>query len=250
LLDLGVPSDRISAFYPSYSDRLVAEVNADINSLNADLGLGLPRAGIATLYMWPEFSTADESPGADDFVRLQAIRLTAERIHARQIPGSIAELGVYRGDLAAFLNRLFPTRELHLFDTFEGFAEQDLAREQNASLSKAEIGDFQNTSVDLVLSKMTAPELVKVHQGFFPDTTVGVEGEFALVSLDVDLHDPTLAGLEWFYPRLSRGGAIFVHDYNNRRYLGVRKAVDEFIEKTSASALPLPDFAGSIVIMN
>ncbi len=47
---------------------------------------------------------------------------------------------------------------------------------------------------------------------------------------------------------LSKGGFIFVHDYNNRRYMGVRDAVDAFLRNSGAVAMPLPDFAGSIVI--
>jgi hypothetical protein len=248
LIDLGVPADRISAYYPSYSETLVGDINQDINALNADLELGLPPAGIATMYLWPDKANAGTG-AAGDFVRAQAIRLVADRINARRVPGAIGELGVYQGELAALLNRLFPDRILHLFDTFEGFAEQNLSAEKQANFSGAANGDFKNTSVDLVMNKMASPDLVKVHKGFFPDTAEGVEDEFSFVSLDVDLYEPTLAGLEWFYPRLNRGGAIFVHDYNNRRYLGVRKAVEEFLEGSGACALPLPDFAGSIVIL-
>ncbi|MEG3087164.1 hypothetical protein [Sphingomonas sp. PB4P5] len=51
-----------------------------------------------------------------------------------------------------------------------------------------------------------------------------------------------------FYERLSRGGYIFVHDYNNRRYMGVRSAVDQFLKTSGAACVPLPDFAGSVII--
>lgn len=248
LEQLGVASTKISAYYPSYSDKLGSQINHDIATLNADLGLGLPASGLATMYLWP-----DNAPGADeiatDFVRRQSFRLAAEQINRLGIPGSIAELGVYQGEQAALLNRLFPSRALLLFDTFQGFFEKDLSAEQNSGFSNAVLGDFQDTSTKLVLAKMETRENVIIHQGFFPDTAKGVDDNFAFVSLDVDLHDPTLAGLEFFYPRLSKGGFIFVHDYNNRRYMGVRKAVDFFLSKSGAAALPLPDFAGSIVVM-
>jgi O-methyltransferase len=68
------------------------------------------------------------------------------------------------------------------------------------------------------------------------------------VSLDVDLYKPTLAGLEYFYPRLSVGGCIFIHDYNNRRFKGVRKAVEEFTDATGATLVQLPDFAGTAIL--
>jgi O-methyltransferase len=95
---------------------------------------------------------------------------------------------------------------------------------------------------------MPHPDKVKVFPGYFPETASGIQQRFALVSLDVDLFEPTLAGLEWFYERLNEGGYIFVHDYNNRRFLGVRSAVDRFLAEHHASCVPLPDFAGSVII--
>jgi O-methyltransferase len=67
--------------------------------------------------------------------------------------------------------------------------------------------------------------------------------------LDVDLYAPTLAGLEYFYPRLAIGGIMFVHDYNNLRYKGVKSAVDKFQKMTSCVSMPIADCAGSIVIL-
>lgn len=249
LISHGVPAERISAYYPSYSNDLAAQINADIAAMNRDLGLGLPAAGLATMYLWPDTHGGAIGDSASDFVRRQAFRLAAEQITKLGVKGSIAELGVYQGEQAALLNRLFPGRTLRLFDTFEGFSDKDIKTEKQSGFSGAALGDFQNTSVDLVLSKMATPKDVTIHQGFFPQTTDGLEDQFAFVSLDVDLYEPTLAGLEWFYARLSRGGYIFCHDYNNRRYMGVRNAVDKFLEQSDACALPLPDFAGSIVIL-
>ena len=40
--------------------------------------------------------------------------------------------------------------------------------------------------------------------------------KFAFVSLDTDLYKPTLAGLEFFWPRMSKGGFIFIHDFGLR----------------------------------
>jgi len=249
LLGLGAAPDRIFAYYPSYSQDLAAAVNHDIAAMNRLLGINLPAAGIASMYLWPEADDAQRSGPSEDFVRRHAFRLCAEQIAANAVPGAIAELGVYQGEQAALLNQLFPDRALHLFDTFEGFADQDLNKEKKANFSGAALGDFQDTSVELVMGRMRSPDQVIVHKGFFPDTAHDVEGRFAFVSLDVDLYEPTLAGLEWFYPRLERGGYIFIHDYNNKRYLGVRNAVEAFRARHQVCAFPLPDFAGSLVIL-
>ncbi len=54
------------------------------------------------------------------------------------------------------------------------------------------------------------------HEGTFPDTAGPVLNEkFSFVMLDPDKYKPTFAGLEIFYPRLSQGGYLFMHDFNN-----------------------------------
>ena len=79
--------------------------------------------------------------------------------------------------------------------------------------------------------------------------------EFAFVSLDPDLYDPAMAGLEFFYPRLNEGGILIVHDYNNTQYRGVHQAVKEYEQKLIADGekplklVPLGDLHGSCVII-
>lgn len=249
LVELGVDPAKIVALCPSASAALVDHANADIVRLNEGLDINLPKAGIATMYLRFEADNHQATAWPVDFVRTQTFNLCAEQIAARGVPGSVAELGVFRGDQAALISRLFPDRPFHLFDTFEGFAKADLGAERSAGFSAASLGDFANTSIELVMGKLHRPERAIVHQGFFPATAEGVEDRFAFVSLDVDLHDPTAAGLEFFYERLSPGGFIFVHDYNNGRYNGVRKAVEDFVARTRAATLPLADFSGSIVVI-
>ncbi len=248
LMERGVPEEKIVAYCPSYSRELHERANRDIRVLNEQLGMTIPPLGLATMYV----DLADSEEGFDslprDFVRNHAFRLAARRITDLGIKGAIGELGVYQGDQASLLNTLFPDRKLYLFDTFTGFSEKDLETEQGNGFSSAQVGDFVNTSVDLVMKKMAHPAKVRIVQGYFPESLQDLDDTFAFVSLDVDLYQPISAGLEWFYDRLSRGGYIFVHDYNNRRYRGVRSAVDEFVKARGACAVPLPDFAGSMII--
>ena len=68
---------------------------------------------------------------------------------------------------------------------------------------------------------------------------------FAFVSLDCDLHDPIAAGLEFFFPRLSPGGMIFVHDYSSGHWPGAKTAVDEFVRKVGVVGVLLPDKSGT-----
>lgn len=146
------------------------------------------------------------------------------------VEGECAELGVFQGNTAGVINRIFPDRKLYLFDTFCGFDEQDIEAERNGNYSEAHRGEYKDTSVETVLNKMEHPEQCVIRKGYFPKTTEGLEERFAFVRMDVDLYKPTCAGLEWFGERMTKGGMIILHDYYSESYSGVRQAVDEYVE--------------------
>lgn len=182
-------------------------------------------------------------------LRAATFRRLADRVSANGIEGALAELGTYRGDFAWQLNERFPERRLYLFDTFDGFDERDIRVEREVSSSRAAAHDFSDTRARDVLARMPYEDQVVIRKGFFPETAQGLEERFALVSIDVDLYAPTLAGLEYFYPRLVRGGAILLHDYNSLQFDGVRKAVEEYERRHGMLPLiPLSDLHGTAVI--
>lgn len=182
--------------------------------------------------------------------RIGVLRLLAEQIKERNVPGDVAEVGVYRGDFAAMIHHAFRTRTLHLFDTFTGFPAQDVRIERENGLSRAKAGDFSETDPDMVIQKMLCPEHLVLHKGYFPETFSPCENTaFAFVSLDVDLYAPTKAALTLFWPRMSPGGCIMVHDYNSTQFSGAGKAVREFCKQEKVYPVPICDLHGSVVLM-
>lgn len=183
-----------------------------------------------------------------DYVRLSTLELVAHEIEKKNLSGNVAEVGVYKGKFAKYINQYFPSKKLYLFDTFEGFDEKDIQAEKKLGLNDAN-QDFSNTSVDKVLQLMPFPKQCIIKKGFFPDTAAGIEDSFVFVSLDTDLYEPIYQGLIYFYPRLEKGGYIFVHDVNNDSYKGAAKAVEKFSEEQGVSFVPLPDSCGSVVFI-
>ncbi|MCX6270174.1 MAG: class I SAM-dependent methyltransferase [Bacteroidetes bacterium] len=183
-----------------------------------------------------------------DKVRFFSWWLQVERIRREKVEGSFAELGVYQGDSAYVLHLMDPDRRFHLFDTFGGFEGSDLHLETGEAATYT-INHFADTSVERVRQKLGSSRSLVFHEGYFPDTTAGLEkSTFALVNIDADLYQPIKAGLQFFYPRLSRGGAIFIHDYNYK-WEGCRKAVDEFLETIPEHLFFLPDKDGTVLII-
>ncbi|HOI00462.1 MAG TPA: TylF/MycF/NovP-related O-methyltransferase [Bacteroidales bacterium] len=183
-----------------------------------------------------------------DKVRFFNLWLQLERIRQEQIPGDLAELGVYKGETARLLRHAIPGRRLHLFDTFSGFAPEDLSQEAGEPATYTP-RHFSDTSPELVLRTIGTDQNIEIHKGYFPDTAVGMEDTFfAFVHIDADLYQPTRAGLAFFYPRLSPGGVIIIHDHN-RLWPGVMQAVREFQSQIPESFIQIPDKDSSVMLV-
>jgi O-methyltransferase len=186
-----------------------------------------------------------------DHVRHASLRLIAEEIRERNLEGAVAELGVFKGDFAQLINVAFPERKLYLFDTFEGFDERDVKVELDNGYSNAAAKDFTSKSVDIVMKKMKYPDKCVIQKGYFPETTRGVDEneKFVFVSIDADLYEPIYNGLCYFFPRLEKGGYIFIHDYNAMIYSGSKAAVRKFSAEYNVPFFPLNDNCGSVIVM-
>ncbi len=156
-------------------------------------------------------------------------------------PGEMAEVGVYKGGTAKLLSRACPEKPLHLFDTFEGMPEVSAV-----DLHRA--GDFADTSIDAVRAFLGNRPGLEVHPGLFPETGAAVaDRRFALVYVDVDIYPSVLACLEFFYPRLTPGGAMLFDDYEARTCPGVRQAIDEFLADKPERAVVTARFQAAIL---
>ncbi len=160
-----------------------------------------------------------------DPIRYGTIALAINTIKKEKIKGNFAELGVFRGEASKIIHSLAPEKKLYLFDTFEGFPMKFLE-------NKGDAHRYKNTKLELVKKNIGNLNNIIIRKGIFPETTTGLESEtFAFVYLDADLYKSTLEGLDFFYPRISEGGYIFLHDYNNPQEsnAGVLRAVREFM---------------------
>jgi O-methyltransferase len=185
---------------------------------------------------------------SDDQIRLYNLWFQIQRLSAGNVPGDFAELGVYKGDSAYLIHHLAPSRTLHLFDTFSGFFEHDLSMETGEA-TRYSPHDFADTDTAVVLQKLGNSDAIVIHEGYFPETTKGLESHrFALVNIDADLYLPVKAGLEFFYPRLSPGGVILIHDYTHR-WEGLMKAVDDFVAHIPENLVHVPDRFGTVMII-
>lgn len=193
----------------------------------------------------------DDDMYSSDYIRIRTFELIVEEIKERNVLGAVAELGVFRGEFAKYINKAFADRKCYLFDTFEGFRVEEAQEEKNVgNCGEAFINFYKQTNEDIVLKKMPVPQNIICKKGLFPESLNGLEEMFAFVSLDVDFEKAIYDGLEYFYPRLNAGGVIFIHDYNSAKLSGVKKAIRKY-EKNKGiylAKVPLPDLNGTLVI--
>ena len=139
------------------------------------------------------------------------------------VPGELAEVGVFAGASAKLICEARGQTPLHLFDTFEGLPESS-DKDGDVYRKKLQLFACSLESVQTYLSDY--PD-VYYYKGFFPDTSGPVSDKtFSFAHFDVDLYESTLACLKFFYPRMSPSGIMLSHDYSI--LAGVRDAFDEF----------------------
>jgi O-methyltransferase len=184
-----------------------------------------------------------------DNVRRDMLILLLRTIIENKISGEFAELGVFKGQTAKLIHYYCPDRNLYLFDTFSGFDKRDINQESSQIKDSESILAFLDTSAEAVIKNIQPiNDNISIIKGYFPKSIPGDlnNKQYAFVHLDADLYLPTLEGLKFFYPKVTKGGIIICHDYN--AWPGVRKAVDEFLHGKAEIAIPMPDKSGSAII--
>ena len=170
----------------------------------------------------------------------------------KTIPGVIVDLGVYRGASTftwAKLCEIFcPTdarKVVYGFDTFKGFPA--LSREDGPVDPENDVqkgGYFGGECVEDYLHlaqtamnhdrhlghinriELIKGDVVRTIPQFIADKGNGFR--IALLNLDLDLYEPSKIALEYFVPRMVRGGIIILDEYAVDTFGGESKAVDEY----------------------
>lgn len=187
---------------------------------------------------------------ADDPARFDFFCLAVDLLVRDGVKGDFVELGVYKGQTAAVLGRFAERlgRTIYLLDTFKGWDARDLVGKDAMTPNV-----FDDSSVAIVAKKLEdagVGNAAVIIQGSFPETATHIPetARFAFVHLDCDLGVPMSVALRFFYPRVSTGGFIVIHDYLSNYFPALQDAVDAFSETIPEKLVPVPDASGTVVI--
>ena len=141
-----------------------------------------------------------------------------------KIIGEIAEVGTFNGASAKLIADIKGDKKLFIFDSFEGLPEP-----QAIDSKKFYKGQFKSDYSEVKQYLSPFPK-VYIFKGYFPQENSEAisDQKFSFVHLDIDLYEPTRDCLNYFYPKMSKGGCIISHDYCGGE--GVLKAFHEFFE--------------------
>lgn len=179
-----------------------------------------------------------------------------------EIPGDIAELGVFRGlGFFTWANLLEiycigdRTKTVYGFDNWRGFSKLSSQDGKDVESVQKFEGGFSPEKYQTELKKIIEifdkdrfipwkPRL-KLIDGNIEDTAKDFVREnpgvrFSLIHFDCDLYKPTKAALEAFWPILSNGGLIIFDEYSIPDWPGETKAVDEFFKDKKYVIKTLP----------
>lgn len=182
-----------------------------------------------------------------DLNRFYSLILNLNQLLDEGVKGDFAELGVYQGTTASVIAHYAKKegRTFFLFDTFQGFDRRDLV-----DIDESMDAEFSDTSYTAVSNFVGHGEQCVYCVGYFPESVTDeiANRSFAFVHLDCDLYKPMSDALKFFWPRLSEGGLLFLHDYSSGYWEGAKKAVDEFCRESGSFVVLLPDKSGTAVI--
>ena len=166
------------------------------------------------------------------------------------IPGDVVEFGCYKADTSVLYQKLLESmghggafqpenqtsstnqKTLWLYDSFEGLPAK--TREDNSAAGDAfQAGELLVTKREVIEKfKKMGLKLPKIKKAFFDDLDIiyDIPEKISYAFLDGDLYQSIKTSLNLVSNKMSQGGVIIVHDYNNPELPGSARAVDEWLK--------------------
>ena len=196
--------------------------------------------------------------------RLAATYQIAAFADTSGLPGAFVECGTWKGGSSgimalAHLRHGTQARVFHLFDSFTDMCVPDESIDGDLAIAQARATPGVTGPLDGSLRPMegfytplgghATPQDVRsllidtigidkrsvvIHEGWFQDTVPTARGDIgaiAVLRLDTDFYSGTRFCLEQLFDQVVVGGFVIFDDYGC--YEGCRRAVDEFLARTS-----------------
>lgn len=191
-------------------------------------------------------------------LRFYSLQEMAEWALKKVLVGDFAECGCWKGHSSYIISKILSESGFkglfHIFDSFEGGLSDKAPEDENERVRlstkniESEKKMFASTEEE-VKETLSGFSFIRLYKGWIPERFKDVDGrKFSFVHIDVDLYQPTLESLNFFFPRLVDGGCIVIDDYGMTQFPGPKKAIDEFLAQNRCSLFYEIPIGGCFII--
>tara|TARA_R100001377_G_C3194035_1_gene111783 strand:- start:2627 stop:3277 length:651 start_codon:yes stop_codon:yes gene_type:complete len=171
----------------------------------------------------------------------------------QNLPGAIVECGLFKGVSFirfAMFRKIFSnnhSKKMIGFDVFDEFPKSDFKDDQiyiERFLSEVGSRDSidENELMTILKDKGVDDNLELVKGDICQTVPEYVKKEpslkISLLNLDVDIFEPSVTTLEYFWPRIVKGGIIILDDYG--KFTGETKAIDDYFSDKDVKIQKFP----------
>jgi hypothetical protein len=165
-------------------------------------------------------------------------------LNYKDFKGDVVECGVWRGGMIAGIAEILgKDRSYHLFDSFEGLPpakEIDGTAAITWQSDKDGVNYYDNCTASEDYARNLLDNLkvnYTINKGWFQETFPLFHNysEISILRLDADWYDSTLLCLEYFFPKVSKGGIIIIDDYYT--WEGCSKAVHDYLSREQSNCV-------------
>ena len=167
----------------------------------------------------------------------------------KDLPGDFVECGVntgaYSRAVIEYINFKQLGKTFYLLDTYQGLVASQITEKEY----KAGIGSYlQNyTNVYDQVVETFKPFPVKVIKGAVPGTLTQCDTQqVCYLSIDMNVVEPEIAAINFFWDKVVTGGIIILDDYGFPKHVEQKHAFDQFAKEKKVSILCLPTGQGII----
>ncbi|MFT4031413.1 MAG: TylF/MycF/NovP-related O-methyltransferase [Siphonobacter sp.] len=218
------------------TDKLYTEVSVDF--------IRDPR--FAAAYEWVEKLGFPLVPKTGMQWRIYLLCWAADQV--KNLPGDFVACGVFSGFCDRAIMQYIDFQKLgktyYMMDTFEGLdsrysSEEEMQREKRYNRFKNQYEEVQHTFREFN---------TKIIKGPIPDTLPQATPEqVCFLSVDMNSAAPEKAALEYFWPRLVKGGVLILDDYGFRGYEHQKQTHDAFAKSVDHTIFTSPTGQGILI---
>jgi O-methyltransferase len=173
------------------------------------------------------------------FTTIQLIGLAEILESTRDVPGTVAEIGCFKGETTLWLNQYMRDARIEkpyiAMDTFAGFTSDDIGvevetrKKSRCFFDSFNVNDQRWFDATMRWNGITGVRSIRADVNDFDLTALA---PLSFVLLDVDLYRPIRKALPQLFGSLNRGGVLVVDDCScgDVRWDGADQAYKEFMQ--------------------